>query len=82
MITCKQATQLISDKLERDLSLWQRLSLTPHLLLCHYCRKYAKQIRFLHDNSHQLDQHIESNHQHTLSPEAKQKLKTALKNAY
>jgi len=81
MITCKQATQLISDKLDQNLNLWQRLNLKIHLLLCHYCRKYARQIGFLHSASTQLDQHIESNDQHALSPESKQKLKTAIKDS-
>ncbi len=80
MITCKQASQLISDKLDRDLSLWQRLNLKLHLFMCHYCSKYARQLRFLHSASSQLDQHIENNDQHSLSPESKQKFKTAIKN--
>jgi len=80
MITCKQATQLISEKLDRDLGLWQRLSLKFHLFLCRYCRKYARQLDFLRSVCTQLDQHIECNDQHSLSPESKQKLKAAIKN--
>jgi len=82
MITCKQATQLISEQLDRDLGLWQRFSLKLHLFLCHYCRKYARQLNFLRGASTQLDQHIESNEQHTLSSESKQKMKTVIENKH
>jgi hypothetical protein len=79
MITCKQATQLISHRLDRDLSLGRRLSLRFHLLICHYCRRYARHLRFLHRAAPGLEEHIEA-HGQPLPDAAREKLKQSLKN--
>ncbi len=45
--TCKEATGLLSQGLERRLSLRQRASVQLHLLLCSLCRRYDQQLHFL-----------------------------------
>ena len=47
MLTCKDATQLMSQKMDGKLSATQRLSLGFHLLLCKGCRTFDDQIRFI-----------------------------------
>ena len=42
---CKDITQeLASDEL-REASLWKRLTVRFHLLMCRHCRRYALQLR-------------------------------------
>jgi hypothetical protein len=48
MLTCRQASQLSSEAQDRALSLRERLGLTLHLSLCALCRRYARQLAFLH----------------------------------
>jgi predicted anti-sigma-YlaC factor YlaD len=45
MITCQQLTELITDYLERRLTLVQRLRFEAHLGMCRHCRAYLDQMR-------------------------------------
>ena len=50
---CKQASRLQSEALDHRLPFPQRVGLRIHLLLCKWCRRYGKQIRFLRDAAHE-----------------------------
>ena len=78
MMNCKQATELVSQKLDSKLSLWQRLSLKLHLMMCHLCRTYARHLEFLHRVAPQIDEHIETHTNINLTPETKAKLKQSI----
>ncbi|QIT18435.1 zf-HC2 domain-containing protein [Acinetobacter pittii] len=45
MLTCRQATQLLSEKQDRPLLLREQSGLQLHLLACRSCRRYSKQIK-------------------------------------
>ncbi|WP_426453206.1 zf-HC2 domain-containing protein [Acinetobacter sp. KB005] len=45
MLTCRQATQLLSEKQDRPLLLREKSGLQLHLLACQSCRRYSKQIK-------------------------------------
>ncbi len=47
MMNCKEATRMVSDGLDRDLTLSDKLRLQMHLLICSYCRNFSKQGNFL-----------------------------------
>ena len=47
MLTCRQATQLLSEKQDRPLLLREQSGLQLHLLACRSCRRYSKQIKQL-----------------------------------
>ncbi|ENX37637.1 zf-HC2 domain-containing protein [Acinetobacter courvalinii] len=47
MLTCRQATQLLSEKQDRPLLLLEQSNLQLHLFACRSCRRYGKQIRTL-----------------------------------
>ena len=49
---CKEAVRLQSEALDHQLPGLERLGLRLHLVLCKWCRRYGKQIRFLHDTAH------------------------------
>ena len=44
MISCKRATELLSQKMDQKLSLWQRFVLRFHLLMCSACRRFGVQM--------------------------------------
>ena len=48
MISCKEASRLMSQGLDRDLGLGQRASLRLHLFICTSCSRVLKQLDFLH----------------------------------
>lgn len=45
MLSCRDLTEIATDYLERRLSLWARLQIRLHILLCNSCRRYLRQIR-------------------------------------
>lgn len=47
MMSCKQATDMMSQGLDRDLSWGERLGLRLHLLICIGCRRTRAQFAFL-----------------------------------
>lgn len=47
MLTCKDATRLVSESQERTLGFRERWALRVHLWMCDNCRRFERQIRLL-----------------------------------
>ena len=47
MISCKEATRLVSQGLDRGLGPWQWLRLRLHLAICDACAAFTRQMKFL-----------------------------------
>jgi len=45
MLTCREIVELVTDYLDRRLSLGTRLRVLVHLAMCRGCRAYLSQIR-------------------------------------
>jgi hypothetical protein len=75
---CQEAVRAQSEALDHPLPLAKRLSLWLHLLICKWCRRYGKQIKFLRDAAQgHLEQFTEAEPQE-LSPEARERIKRRL----
>jgi len=48
MLTCKEVSYLASKKLDKKLSLGERLGLILHTAMCGMCRHYVRDIEVLH----------------------------------
>ncbi|MDZ4655951.1 MAG: zf-HC2 domain-containing protein [Bythopirellula sp.] len=48
-ITCREASRLASEALDRELSRRERWALRVHTFLCRSCRRFAKQAAILHE---------------------------------
>ena len=46
-LTCREATRLISDGLDRDLGVVERAALRVHVALCDACTRFTAQLAFL-----------------------------------
>jgi len=79
MPTCRQVTRLQSDALDRDLSLPKRFGLRLHLLLCQWCRRYGKQVRFLRRAAREHPEQLNQAAPQTLSPATRERLKRSLR---
>lgn len=42
MLTCEEATRLVSLKRYKKLTLRERMKLSMHLFVCKYCQRFAK----------------------------------------
>jgi hypothetical protein len=54
LLTCKEATNLASQGLDRRLGLLERLSLRVHLAVCDGCSRVARQFAFMRKAVRQL----------------------------
>jgi hypothetical protein len=81
MLNCRQVTRLVSQSMDTKLRWYQWLGMRIHLLYCVWCRRYASQIRFLHKACNQLDPETQASPSHTLSSEAKDKMRARLQEA-
>ena len=61
MLDCKQTSQLISQSLDRSLTLRERLSLKLHLFICKYCKQFSQHMQTIRVALKQMTSSIESN---------------------
>ena len=54
MITCKDAHRMMSEQMDRPLTLGTRLRLKLHLSLCDACSRVARQFNVLRDSVRRL----------------------------
>jgi predicted anti-sigma-YlaC factor YlaD len=47
MLSCKQATRLVSQGLDRELGFTERVRLRVHLAICDGCTNFSKQVALL-----------------------------------
>lgn len=47
MMKCKEATQMLSEKLDRPLDTKEKLALAMHTAMCPPCRQFGKQMEDL-----------------------------------
>lgn len=75
--TCKDLTPIMSQSLERRLTLRERVVLRAHLYTCAWCEWYLRQIAELHEGCATRDQYDESAGP-ALSDEARERIRKAL----
>jgi predicted anti-sigma-YlaC factor YlaD len=79
MRTCKEISKLVSESLDRELPLRDRMAMRMHLMMCSLCRTYSHQMRQLRSVLTTVSD-VETPTEKTLSEEARRRIKQALKN--
>lgn len=84
MLNCKNATKLLSESLERTLPLSRRMGLKMHLLMCRFCARFEKQIKFMSNITRRHEKQCQEEDTPSpdflsLSPEARERMKKALR---
>ena len=74
MLTCKQASQLISQSLDRPLSLSSRMQLRFHLFICTACSRFNFQLNQLRAAVQRMRHNAENDNAIQLSSEAKARI--------
>lgn len=77
-LNCRDAVRLQSEALDTKLCLSKRLGLWLHLLICKWCRRYGKQIHFLHDAANVHGENLANAAPQTLPPESRERIKQRL----
>src|SRR5277367_3064034 len=76
--SCNQATRLQSAALDRRLTLLERFGLRCHLVLCKWCCRYGRQVKFLRSVAREHAQVDQPLPQLVLSCEARERIKRIL----
>ncbi len=80
IFSCKKISLLISESMDWKLPLYRRLGIKLHLMMCYLCRRYKKQLLFIHSIL-QTEKKIEEIDSASLSPEARERIKKRLEQA-
>jgi hypothetical protein len=78
-LNCRQAVRAQSEALDQPLSPARRFGLWLHLLLCRWCRRYGRQIRFLRDAARDYPDVFSTADSPALSPAARDRIKQRLR---
>ncbi len=71
--------RILSLGMDKELSLLTRIKLRIHYLMCSFCKRYAKQLKYMREVAREFPEKIGEVSDATLSAEAKQRLKEALR---
>jgi predicted anti-sigma-YlaC factor YlaD len=77
LTSCEESTFLLSKRQHEKLGLKETVNIKIHLLTCHACRSFVKQINFLSKGINKLKK---GNNQFHLSPEEKSQIRQNLRN--
>jgi len=79
MLTCKEASALVSQSIDRPLPLSERWALRLHLLLCDACTRFKRHVEFLHKAAQRYARRdVPAARQLRLSTEARRRIHSAL----
>ena len=77
--TCPEVIRILSLGMEKELPLLTRMKLRIHFLMCSFCQRYMKQLKYIRQVSREFPDKIGEISDATLPAEAKQRLKEALR---
>jgi len=79
VLTCKEASKIVSESMERPLSLHERWSLRLHLWMCGNCRRFSRQMHLLRKTMRSwVHRQDEANQKSNLSPDARERIRKAI----
>lgn len=81
MLTCKQASQLISQSLDRPLSWSDRMQLRFHLFICDACTRFNRQLNQLRAAVQRIRHDTENDGSIQLPLDAKARISSEINNA-
>ena len=82
MLSCKQASQLVSQSLERQLSGGERFKLRFHLLICRFCKRFAQQLALIKLALKKQVASIENDEKIRLSQSAQKRIAQAINSVF
>jgi hypothetical protein len=77
--TCPEVVRILSQGMDKDLSLLTRMKLRIHFLMCSFCERYMKQLLYMRTVARQFPEKIGEVSDATLPADAKERMKAALR---
>jgi uncharacterized protein YcgI (DUF1989 family) len=79
MLTCKEASLLVSQSIDRRLSWRERWGVRAHLFICAACRRFKRHMEFLHRAAREYAaEGLRTVHRYGLSAAARDRVRQAL----
>lgn len=75
---CREASRAQSEALDHPLPASARLGLSMHLVLCKWCRRNARQIRYLREAANEHSEELADAGSQKLSGDARERIKRRL----
>lgn len=85
MLRCREVAQLVSESMDRSLSLRQRWQVWLHLAMCRLCAGFARQLRLLRRAAREHPQRLlgeSTDSPPALSSPARERIKAAIQAAW
>lgn len=79
MLTCKEASRLLSQSMDQPLPRLKRMELRLHVWMCSACSNFEKQLLFLRRAAQRLDDGESQTNQGGLSREARERIRKAVR---
>jgi hypothetical protein len=76
--TCPEVTRILSLGMDKELPPLTRIKLQIHYLMCSFCERYAKQLKYMRTVAREFPEKIGEISDAKLPTEAKERLKKAL----
>src|SRR5438034_3184077 len=77
--TCPEVIRILSLGMDKELSLLTRIKLCIHYLMCSFCERYMKQLKYMRQVSREFPDKIGEVSDASLSADAKEQIKAALR---
>jgi len=77
--TCPEVVRILSLGMDRELSLMMRIKLRIHYLMCSFCERYMKQLKYIRQVSREFPEKIGDVSGASLPAGAKERMKAALR---
>ncbi len=82
MMSCKKVSRMLSESMERKLSVWERFGLWFHVSMCKLCKGFSKDLQQLREAARRHAEDVENDTADSdavLSSEARERMKRELK---
>jgi len=77
--TCPEVVRILSLGMDKELSLMMRIKLRIHYLMCSFCERYMKQLKYIRQVSREFPEKIGDVSDMSLPADAKARIKSALR---
>ena len=77
--TCPEIVRILSLGMDKQLSLMMRMKLRIHYLMCSFCQRYMKQLKYIREVSREFPDKIGEVSDASLSADAKERIKAVLR---
>jgi hypothetical protein len=79
MFSCREMSFLISKSMDERIPLRHRLAIRVHVMMCRFCSRYKRQLQMLRTFMQHYATHLQEQSTATLPPEARARIKQALR---